>query len=173
MSNIQEYSVEREKEFQQLAESAENLVIADDNGCQDAIDLHGSCADTMAQIDSMLLLQNKPTQDIIDANNKAAQALKDCLIRAEKGFHLAIGVHLSDTGAQRIKSGTATAYFRENKDKIEVEIVDAAKIPDKFLTKKPNLTAIKKEYRDNGKTVKGTLITSETQEPTLAFREVK
>ena len=173
MSNVQEYAVEREQEFKQLAERAENLVIADDDGCRDAIDLHGNCADTMAQIDSMLLIQNKPAQDIITANNKAAQTLKNCLLRAELGFHLAVGVHLSTTGAQRIKASTATAYFTENKDKVEVNVVEPDRVPDKILTKKPNLTAIKKHYRETGKEVKGCEVTSTEQEPTIAFRVVK
>ena len=172
MSDIQVYATEKEQEFQELAETAENLILSSDEGCVDAVDLHVSCDDMMAQVDSLVLLQNKSYHEAIALNNKSAQTLKDFLLRAKQGFHKAIGIHLSSTGAQRMKSGTATAYFRDNKDKVEMEI-DESKLPDKFFKKTPDKTAIKKFIMDNGKAPKGVTYEQSEQEPTLIFKGVE
>ena len=172
MSDIQVYAGDKAQELEAHAIKAENLVLADDEGCKDAIDLHGLCDDTMAQIDSMVMLQNKPHQDVITENNKIAQTLKDLLVRAKEGFHKAIGVHLSNTKAQRMKSGSATAYFRTNEDKIDMEI-DESKLPKEFFKRQPDKTAIKRYFKDRGKVPKGVKITETEQEPTLIFKEVK
>lgn len=172
MTDIQVYSSDKEQEFEALAETAENLILADDGGCKDAIDLHGSCNDMTAQIDSLVMLQNKPLQDVVAENNKAAQALKDLLVRAEAGFHKSIGMYLDSTGAQRMKSGSATAYFRGNADRVEMEI-DEDKLPKEFFKRQPDKTAIKKYIKANSKAPRGVTYEVSEQEPTLIFKEVK
>ncbi len=172
MTDLTPYIETKQAEVATIIDSISKIVIADDDGCRELIDTRVMLADTMAQIDAKILLHNQPLQAQIDGANKQGNDLKLSLQGCAEGAKAEIYRYMDDTRAQRIKSGAETAYFRENKDKLTLDI-DESKLTDKFFKRTPDQTKIKKHFLETGKAPKGVTVTIEEQDSTLIFKAVK
>ena len=172
MPDIQPYLQTKQDEIEVIAKRITDIVLADDNGCRDLIDTRIMLTDTAAQIDSAILLHNQPLQAQIDEVNQRGQGLKKVLQTCADLSREEIYRYMKDTGAQRIKSGAETAFFRENKDKLTLEI-DQENLPEEFWKQAPDEKAIKDYYKATGKAPAGVIVTATDQDDTLIFKAVK
>ena len=172
MSDIQLYLDERQADIEEIAKTADNVIIGNDDSCRDVIDSRVVCNDLITKIDNQVYLHNQPLQAQIDAVNKESQKVKKAAQGIADTLKTAINDYITTSGAQRIKSSTETAYLRENADALDL-IIDESKLPDKFFKRTPDKTAIKRYYKEFGKAPKGVEITATPKDPTLIFKAVK